>query len=72
MVDFFGRDRHPEDIYRMHIRDYEDFLRKKEFSDLTVKLYISTARVFFQWMQDHDIIEHRSNPFSPCDRRLRA
>lgn len=65
MVDYFGKDRSPENIYRYQVEEYKKFLAiERGYSPATVLIYCEKARLFFRFLEHHEIVPMGHNPFA--------
>lgn len=64
LVDYFGKDRKPEDIYRHQVEAYLNLLAaKRGLSQKSVDHYRKAGSAFYTFMAMHQIIPSDLNPF---------
>lgn len=64
IVDYFGKDRLPEMIYRHQVAEFLKFLAdKRGYKPTTIKRIRQVGSSFYTFLQYHEIIQMGINPF---------
>lgn len=64
LVEFFGKDREPQDITRAEVGHYKAWLsEKKNFKEGTIKSHVSMCSGFYTWMMHAEVEGVYINPF---------
>lgn len=62
-VEFFGAERKPRDIFRADVAAYKNYLRKKGWSDNSIRARCDIGSRFFRFLNELELIEAGYNPF---------
>jgi site-specific recombinase XerD len=70
---FFGPDRKPRDVFRNDVKEYEEWLRKKGWSNNHIHSQFERARRFYRFLNELELVEKDWNPFENIGpRRIRT
>jgi hypothetical protein len=62
-IEFFGAERKPRDIFRADVTAYKDYLRKKGWSENSIRSRCDVGSRFFNFLNELELIEAGYNPF---------